>query len=116
MICYTCKREMTMEMMPCSICEAKNLSEVNMTGEFFEIKMDEKEMVASTHDTHMDHDEEIANKMMHGEGDDMLDEEIAAQFTVSVDDLKQRHTAPPPDDMPFYADAQDTDEEEEKER
>lgn len=107
MFCHTCKREMTMSMMPCPICEAKSLSDLNMTGEYFEMKMEKPYMTAPPTDGQ--YDDRAADKMMHGEASDAIDEEVTSQFTVSIDDLTNRHAAPPPDDMKFYAGEEDDD-------
>ena len=107
MFCHTCKREMTMSMMPCPICEAKSLNDLNMTGEYFEMKMGEPYMTAPP-TSRIDSDR-TSDKMMHGEASDALDEEVTSQFTVRIDDLKNRHTTLPPEDMKFYAGADDDD-------
>lgn len=108
MFCHTCKREMTMTMMPCPICEAKSLNEINMTGEYFEVKMKKPYMHAAPTEAPM-YEDDATDKMMHGEAVDAIDEEVTSQFTVSVDDIKNRHTAPPPEGMKFYAGDDDDD-------
>lgn len=107
MFCQTCKREMTLSMMPCPICDAKSLSDINMSGEYFEMKMEKPYMAAPLND--VNYKERATDKMMHGEVTDAIDDEITSQFTVSVDDLKSRHTEPPSDDMKFYAGDDDED-------
>lgn len=102
MFCQTCKREMTMELLPCSICEAKTLSGVSITGESFEVKMTKPYTTAPAYSNPPT--EEVTDKLMHGEVTEALDDEIATQFTVSVDDLKRQKTTPPDEDMQFYAD------------
>ncbi|OCS90776.1 hypothetical protein A6K76_01625 [Caryophanon latum] len=97
-----------MLMMPCPICEAKSLNEVNMTGEYFEMKMNEPYMHAPPNDAPM-YEDVATDKMMHGEVVDAIDEEVTSEFTVTVDDLKNRHAALPPEGMKFYAGDDDDD-------